>query len=83
MICGSILLNPLWLLGVILAALSIYVNGLALEFGNAVLITSTVGFTIVCNDILAWIVFGERFDLQTDGLSAFIVTLGSLICAYQ
>ena len=80
---GSIIFDPLWLFGVVLAAFSVYVNGFALEYGNAVLITSTVGFTIVCNDLLAWAVFGERFDIQTDGLSAFIVTLGSLICAYQ
>lgn len=81
--CNHVFFDPLWLLGVAVAALSIYINGLALEFGNAVLITSTVGFTIVCNDVLAWVVFGERFDCGTDGISALIVSLGSFICAFQ
>lgn len=74
-------LSPLWLFGVFIAAFSVYINGLALNYGSAVLLTSTTGFTLVINDLLAWTVFGEKFDIRRDGLSDLILSLGSIICA--
>lgn len=73
----------MWLFGVFIAAFSMYLNGLALNYASAVLITSTTGFTLVINDILAWAVFGEKFDFKKDGLSDIILSLGSIICALQ
>ena len=80
---NSVFFSPLWLFGVLIAAFSMYINGLALNYASAVLITSTTGFTLVINDILAWAVFGEKFDMKKDGLSDVILSLGSIICALQ
>lgn len=77
------MLSPLWLFGVFIGIFSIYLNGLALNYASAMLVSSTVGFTLVINDILAWAVFGEKFDIKKDGLSNVILSLGSIICALQ
>ena len=59
--CNLIIFDPLWIFGVAVAAFSVYVNGIALNYGSAVFISSTAGVTVAINDIFAWLIFGENF----------------------
>jgi len=70
-----------WIIGVAIALVGIYLNGLALNYGTVVLLSSTTGFTLIFSDILAPIVFGEKFTWGVDGLIAGILIVGSSICA--
>jgi len=65
------------------AAFSVYVNGLALNYGSVVLISSMTGLNLVFADILAPVLFGETFVWRIDGVVCIILIIGSAICATQ
>ena len=77
--CNSVFCHPVWIIGFLVAILSMYFNGLALNYGTVILLSSTSVFTIIFSAIQATIFFSEKFTCR-DAVSIVLLTIGSLIC---
>lgn len=48
-------------------------------YGSVVLISSMAGLSLVFSDILAPVVFGEKFEWKVDGVVCLFLIIGSAI----
>ena len=68
--------NPIWLLGLICVVTGGVLNGLMLPFCDLVLLSTTVGLSIIFSNLLAVRFLGEKLVWKYDLLAFFLVIGG-------
>ena len=68
-------------LGFFLLTVGVVCNGVALRFGNIILISSTSCFTIIFNAIFSPVMLKEKFVWKIDGVALLLVSFGSIMAS--
>lgn len=73
----------MWILGLILAVVSIIVNSISLGYGSVMLLSSLSVATIVISSLITPCFFNEKLSFQKDVLCSLILFVGCVICITQ
>jgi hypothetical protein len=79
----SVYCTPLWILGLVLAIVSVIVNSISLGYGSVMLLSSLSVATIAISSLITPCFFNEKLSFQKDVLCSFILFIGCVICISQ